>query len=373
MERSWNRSLHVVDRGDRPCGGGWSTEMTAARRSAPPSGWTSAIVSLIAVAAVGCGSRVEETSTVAATPPMPLAVDRATLPPVSLPDLSNISPFAQTQLRSAYAALENRMRNPTHSDVDLGTAYGEVGKVLMAAGYRDSAEAAFVNAQALALDDIRWPYYLGHLNIAKGDSANAVASFERVLQLRPDHVTSRIWLGRTQLDRGRPLEAEPHFQKALSIQPGSAAALLGLGQVALAKRNYDHAIQYLEQASSIDPEAGAVHYALGMAYRGAGNVSKAEAQLHKRSSVKIQLPDPLMEELDTLLETAIAYELRGKEAMDRGDWAAAATQFRKGIQLAPDEPSLRHKLGTALAMSGDSAGALQEFEYVARRWPAFAK
>lgn len=304
---------------------------------------------------------------------MPLAADRASLPVVSLPDLSSISPSAQSQLRSAYAALQDSMREPTRSDVDLGTAHGEVGKLLMAAGYRDSAEAAFVNAQALARDEIRWPYYLGHLHYADGDAAAAGACFARALELRPDDVLSLIWLGRTELDRGRPVDAEPRFQKALKIETRSAAALLGLGQAALARQDYARAVQLLEQASAIDAKAGPVQYSLGMAYRGAGDVVRAEAHLARRSAVKVQLNDPLMEELDMLLETPMAFELRGKQALDRGEWGAAAAHFRKGIELAPDEPSLRHKLGTALAMSGDRAGAIDEFETVVRRWPAFTQ
>jgi tetratricopeptide (TPR) repeat protein len=345
--------------------------MTGALRRAGASGCATAIGCSIALLAVGCGSRREESSTPA--PASRVVTDRASLPAVSLPDLSNISPSAQTQMRDAYAALQNRMQDPTASDGDLGAASGELGKLLMAAGYRDAAERALVNAQALARDDIRWPYYLGHLRYAKGDTANAAASFEHALQRRPEDVLSLIWLARTELDRGRPVEAEPRFQKALAAEPRSAAALLGLGQAALAKQDYARAVQLLEQASAIDAKAGAVQYSLGMAYRGVGDVVRAEAHLAQRNSIKVQLNDPLMEELDMLLETPIAFELRGKQALDRGEWAAAAADFRKGIGLAPDEPSLRHKLGTALAMSGDHAGAIQTFEYVVRRWPGFAK
>ena len=79
-----------------------------------------------------------------------------------------------------------------------------------------------------------------------------------------------------------------------------------------------------------------------------------------------------MQELDAILESAVAYEVRGAQALDESNWVAAADYFRKGIALAPNEPSLRHKLGTALAMSGDPR-AVEQFEEVTRRWPKFAK
>jgi tetratricopeptide (TPR) repeat protein len=149
--------------------------------------------------------------------------------------------------------------------------------------------------------------------------------------------------------------------------------LFGLGRVALAKQEYARAISTLEQALSIDPKAAVIHYPLAMAYRGMGDVQKAEAHLQVRSPGEIRPPDPLMIELDALIESAVAYEVRGAAALDEGQWDAAAEAFRKGIALAPDEPSLRHKLGTALAMKGDAQGAAEQFEEVARRWPKFAK
>jgi tetratricopeptide (TPR) repeat protein len=80
-----------------------------------------------------------------------------------------------------------------------------------------------------------------------------------------------------------------------------------------------------------------------------------------------------MEALDGSIESAVAYEVRGARALDDGKWTEAATYFRKGIELAPDEPSLRHKLGTALAMTGDARGAMEQFREAVRRSPGFVK
>ncbi len=80
-----------------------------------------------------------------------------------------------------------------------------------------------------------------------------------------------------------------------------------------------------------------------------------------------------MEEVETLLETSVAYEIRGGQALDRRDWPAAIKLFRRGIELAPDAPSLRQKLGTALSMSGDAVGAMRQFEELVRRWPEYGK
>src|SRR5204863_9906342 len=87
----------------------------------------------------------------------------------------------------------------------------------------------------------------------------------------------------------------------------------------------------------------------------------------------IRLPVPSMRDHDSQLESAVAYEVRGAKALDDHEWARAAASFRKGIELAPTEPSLHHKLGTALYLGGDAAGAAAEFEAALRLDPHFAK
>jgi tetratricopeptide (TPR) repeat protein len=88
---------------------------------------------------------------------------------------------------------------------------------------------------------------------------------------------------------------------------------------------------------------------------------------------EIRPPDPLMDQLDGLLQSAVAYETRGTKALAERNWLAAADNFRKGLELAPNEFKLRHKLGTALFMMGETRGALEQFETVVRRSPSFAK
>ena len=163
------------------------------------------------------------------------------------------------------------------------------------------------------------------------------------------------------------------MNRVLAQQPRSAVALFGLGRAALARSDYRGAVQRLEQALSLAPQAALIQYPLALAYRGAGDLDKAEAHMRQRGPGELRPPDPLMLELDSLLESAVAYEVRGAKALDDRDWKAAAASFRKGIELAPNEPSLHHKLGTALFMSGDARGASEQFEAALRLSPTFAK
>src|SRR6185436_16417585 len=181
--------------------------------------------------------------------------DGRALQPVTLPDLSRMAESAQTQIRDRYAATMKTVENRAATIVELSTAYGEMGKLLMAAQYPEPAEACFLNAQSLDSSEFRWPYYLAHLYRTQGDLTRSRSFFERALELRPDDVDALVWLGNVYLLLGLPEAAETPFAKALSLEPKSVSARYGLGRVALARRDPRRAVTYLEEVLKIDPDA----------------------------------------------------------------------------------------------------------------------
>jgi tetratricopeptide (TPR) repeat protein len=294
------------------------------------------------------------------------------LRPVTLPDLARVDPAVQSQVRERYQTLM-RALGASPSDTELAADYGQYGMVLQAAEYFDAAEPAYLNAQALASDEMRWPYYLANLYKSKGQTDKAEASFKRALALQPNDLATLIWLGRLHVDQGRFEAAEPLFAKAYSLAPRTVSALAGLGRVALARRDYTAAVKYLEEALALDPEADSLHAPLAAAYRGLGEIDKAQPHLRQWKNRDLLVPDPLQEEMDLLLESGLSYELRGVRALEARDWKAAAEFFRKGAGLARDNTplsrSLHHKLGTALFLMGDTAAAQTQFETVVRQAP----
>jgi tetratricopeptide (TPR) repeat protein len=256
---------------------------------------------------------------------------------------------------------------------ELGAAFGEYGMLLHAAEYLEAAKPAYLNAQALIPDDPRWPYYLAQLHRTEGETQEAMAAFRRVLELRPDDVTSLVWLGRMHLDHGEPDVAEPLFQKAQAVAPAVTAAQVGLGQAALAKKDYARAVQLLEGALANEPGQASVYAPLAMAYRGLGQMEKAASLEKQWRNTELTVPDPLRQELDMAVQSGLSFELRGVRELETGSYEAAADLFRQGLALAaPDSSlsrSLRHKLGTALALSGDAPAAAREFEETVRLAP----
>jgi tetratricopeptide (TPR) repeat protein len=317
------------------------------------SSWLCCVACLLLAGFVGCTRRPD-------------------LLPAPLPDVSRVDPGVQAQVRGRYETLSRALAE--HADAaELATAFGQYGMVLQAAEYFDVAEPCYLNAQKLAPDEIRWPYYLAGLYKSRGETDKAEVAFKRALELRPDDLAALIWLGRLHLDQGRPEAAEPLFTRAFGLAPRTVAVLAGLGRVAVARRDYSQAVKYLEDALAIDPEAESLHAPLATAYRGLGQTDKAQPHLRQWRNRDIFVPDPLQQELDMLLDSALSYELRGIRAFEARDWPSAVAYFRKGLGLAagntPMSRSLHHKLGTALYLTGDLPGAQAQFEDVVRQAP----
>ena len=331
--------------------------------------WSFGVESVAALALLVVGCTVSEPARHDSGLPRP---ETSAVRPVSLPDLALASESAQDQIRQHYASLLQAIEDAEMPPLALADEYGAMGNLLLAAEFFDVAETCYANAQALAPDDMRWPYYRGHVYRAKGAHDLAVASFERVLELRPDDVPALVWLGEENLAQDRPEAAELPLTTALSIRPGLAAALSGLGRAALARREYARAVEYLGEALERAPQALSVHYPLAMAYRSLGKLDKAAAHLEQRGNTEILMADPLMQELSGLLRSVSAYETSGIRALEYGEWEAAAEFFREGIALQPDSASLRHRLGTALSLMGDVPGAREQFEEALRLSPEFA-
>lgn len=305
------------------------------------------------IVSLGCGARP--------TPPPAAPALRA----VTLPDISGVAPDVQKQLRDQHASLQ---RGGANAD-----AYAAMGRLFMAAEFLDAADACFLNAQALQPDDMRWPYYLAHVERLRHRPENAAALFERALVLQPDHLPSLVWLGAMRLLMGDADAADAPLARALALRPGDAAALYHAGRVALARHDYRLAADRLERALAGQPRASSVHYSLSLAYRGLGKTDSADRELRARGAVDPVPSDPLMNVVADLLQNATAFEVRGAQALAERRWSEAAEALRQAVALAPDNAFVHLNLGTALFETGDATGALAQFREAVRLTPTLAK
>jgi hypothetical protein len=109
-----------------------------------------AVFLIVTLLAAACSSKTD-------APPAKTTTQTYTLRKVTLPDLSHAAPSVQQQIRDVYASLQKKIEGPNTPTSQLALAYGQMGMLLMAAEYREEAEAALLDAQTFNPRDARWP------------------------------------------------------------------------------------------------------------------------------------------------------------------------------------------------------------------------
>lgn len=322
------------------------------------------VACLLLLGVVGCGSG-ESPASSSATP--------AGVREVALPDLSSLDEAVQVQVKQRYVEMLDATGDAGATAAERAQAYGRMAMVLHAGEFYQAAEPAYLNAQDLAPQELRWPFFLARLYLSLGDSERAIAAYRRALESHPNDVPTLVRLGRLHLDRGEAEQAAPLLERAHQVAPRTLAVLVGLGQTALARRDFEEAAARLEEALTIDPKAASIHSPLAIAYRELGQIQKAEEHLAEWRNTEILVPDPLGQELDQALDSGLSYELRGVRALEQRNFPAAVGFFQAGVNLTSGESglgrSLRHKLATALYMTGDLPGAVKWFGEALRQAP----
>jgi len=277
---------------------------------------------------------------------------------ISHPDLSQVQPATRASLESRQSDLQAGIDQgrPT------GRQFGELGRYYLAASFSNAAAACFRNALVLEPDHFEWNYLLAHIRRGEGEYEEAVRLFGKAAVQEPDALAVMVWLGRSLLETGANDEAGQQFDKALEIYPESSSALAGMGDVALANGRYQEAVEYLAKALELVPGADGMHYPLAMAYRGLGDMTRAEEHLQLRGEIEIYPEDPWMEPLKALLASPMMFSERGGRSYATGNFEQAIDEFRKGLEMAPDDPLMHLNLGSALYEAGRKEEAEAEIQ-----------
>ena len=294
------------------------------------------------------------------------------LRPVPAPDLSLAEASVREVLAEVRGNLAKALAAPTINAPELADAYGTTGGYYLAYKLWESAEPCYVNAQVLAPEDHRWPYYLGFRYVQDSRLDLGAAGYERSLALRPDYLPARVRLGQAYLELGRTDEAVPLFEAALA-EPGlRGAALFGLGRAALARGDAAKAVEHLEAALAESPDASRVHYPLAMAYRSLGNTEQARAHLARRGDGDPRLVDPLVDDLAGLLTGTRTLYYRGIEALREGHYEVTVSAFTEALAREPGNVNARVTLARARFLAGDREGARGELDDALTRDPDHA-
>ena len=183
----------------------------------------------------------------------------------------------------------------------------------------------------------------GRILAELGRIAEAHEAFSRGLALNPDYAPSLESLGRLALGQGNAEGAASYFGRAARSDPASAKYLYAEAQVRYRMADLGAAERLFRGALELDPSHVGANNDLAWLMASQGNNLDAALDYATRAARL----DMNADTLDTL----------GFAHLQAGDAKEAVGVLGKALEMRPDSPSIKFRLGMALAATGDEAGA----------------
>ena len=285
-------------------------------------------------------------------------------------DVSGTERIAREAITGTRDRLAELLQSGTNDNKNLAEGYGELAALYQLFHIDSAAALCWENARTLQPADFRWTYYAGYLALNGGETKKALELFQQAGKLNPDYRPLDLRMGQLWLDTDQLDKAHAVLQKAANESGLRAAALYYLGQIDLLRHDYQGAQAHLSEALRINPEASEVHYPLAQAYRQLGKQELAREHLARFKQQTPDADDPLVAELETVLQTSHwDFRLGMQAIMEQQDYEAAIEHFRKGLEIDPDNLAARVSYARALYLGGQADAAEEQLQRVLTRDP----
>ncbi len=175
-------------------------------------------------------------------------------------------------------------------------------------------------------------------NVGMRDNAQEIVAFylNAALALSPDSADVMILLGNVADGAGKPEKAIEYYRKVDASSPMHRVSELQLGLDLSQTGKADEAVQHLKNLIAEDPSDFRSYLALGSVYADKENYA-AMASTYD-DAVKAIGPNPNRGQWAVFYQRGIAYERLKK-------WADAEPNFKKALELFPDQPQVLNYLG----------------------------
>jgi len=297
---------------------------------------------------------------------------RPTLKAVEEIDISTLEPDEQhaiNVMRADISALLKDSAPAAVPDSNLAHMYGDLGNQYETHGLNTSADNCYSNATRLEPDRFRWAYYLAYNAHKSGNLPLALQRLQTALKLDDSYPPAISRLGQTYLDLDQLDKAQAEFSKLLDKQDYRAAAHNGLGQVLLLKHDFSGAVEHFTRALELEPEASQIHYPLAQALRALGQTEQAQEHLKLYTDQKLIIPDPLVEELDSLKDPAHRHFVTAMSYVRKKQFAKAQAEFEAGLRIDTDNTAARTSYARVLYLGGKPERARAELEHIIKQDP----
>jgi tetratricopeptide (TPR) repeat protein len=212
---------------------------------------------------------------------------------------------------------------------------------------------------------------------ARGDQAGAIAKYQSILKVAPHLGAAYNNLGLLYFQQRDFQHAADVLEKGLRVDPkmASASALLGISLYELGK--YPDARPRLEAALRSNPKDDNAELFLANDLIKLGDLQAAAAHLQNLSRRKpqdqetwyllgktyMQLSEQALSKMNAIdPNSVLAHEMSGEIMESMKNYDGAVLEYKKAVEMAPQQPGTHYKLGNAYWYLGEWDAAIKEFE-----------
>lgn len=184
---------------------------------------------------------------------------------------------------------------------------------------------------------------LGMLYFNDHDYSHAAEVLKRGLDLHPDMPTASAMLGMSYFQLGADEKAEPLLRAALKANPTDDTVEMMLAHILINLRKYQEAASYLNNFLERNKKNQEAWYLLGKTY----------LQMSEDALKKVDEIDP---------NSVVAHEIAGEIDESMHNYDLALVEYKKAIDLAPQQPGTHMHLGHTYWLIGKWESAQTEFK-----------
>jgi tetratricopeptide (TPR) repeat protein len=184
---------------------------------------------------------------------------------------------------------------------------------------------------------------LGMLYFNQRDYVHAAEALEQGLKLNPQMSTASTMLGLSYAQMGENKKAEPLLESALRANPNDDHIQMALAHTLINLKRYDDATPYLKSFLERNPKDQQAWYLLGKTY----------LQLSEDALGRIHQIDP---------NSVTAHIVAGEIDESMRNYDGALVEYKKAIDLAPQQPGTHEHMGNTYWSIGKWESAQSEFK-----------
>lgn len=184
---------------------------------------------------------------------------------------------------------------------------------------------------------------LGMLYFNERDYSHAAEVLKRGLEIQPDMPTASAMLGMSYFQLGMNDKAEPLLRAVQRAKPDDDHVEMVLVHILINLRKYGEAASYLNNFLERNPKNQEGWYMLGKTY----------LQMSEDALKKINEIDP---------NSVVAHEIAGEIDESMHNYDSALAEYKKGVDMAPNEPGTHMHMANAYWLVGKWKSAQEEFK-----------